>query len=82
MIAFYNAEVDRLVLNASSLDKKQREAFSMTSLTRTATQIAWTRGLKQDLAKGKRFEFDTTQCLVPGLYRPFNKQWLYFNRAF
>jgi predicted helicase len=37
--------------------------------------------LKQDLVKDKRFAFDKA-CLVSGLYRPFNKQWLYFNRRF
>ncbi|PKO48733.1 MAG: damage-inducible protein [Betaproteobacteria bacterium HGW-Betaproteobacteria-4] len=79
MIAFYNAEADRLGHAHPGLDKKQREAVLEGFINTDGRRIAWTRGLKQDLAKGKRFAFDA-KCLVPGLYRPFNKQWLYFNR--
>jgi predicted helicase len=81
MIAFYNAEAGRLAHGHPGLGKKQREAILDDFINPDATQIAWTRSLKQDLAKDKRFAFDPT-CLVPGLYRPFNKQWLYFNRRF
>ncbi len=81
MIAFYNAEVGRLAHSHPGLDKKHREAILDDFINPDATQIAWTRSLKQDLAKDKRFAFDPT-CLVPSLYRPFNKQWLYFNRRF
>jgi predicted helicase len=79
MITFYNAEVDRLNQAHPGLDKKQREALLDGFINVDSRQVAWTRGLKQDLAKGKRFAYDA-KCLVPGLYRPFNKQWLYFNR--
>jgi len=79
MIAFYNAEADRLSHAHPGLDKKQREALLDDFINSDAAQIAWTRSLKQDLAKDKRIAFDPT-CLVPGLYRPFTKQWLYFNR--
>jgi predicted helicase len=81
MIAFYNAEAARLAQDHPGLDKKQREAMLDDFINPDATQIAWTRALKQELAKDKRFAFDPA-CLVPGLYRPFNKQWLYFNRRF
>jgi len=79
MIAFYNAEADRLGHAHPGLDKKQREALLEGFINTDGRQIAWTRALKQDLAKDKRYEFDA-KFLVPGLYRPFNKQWLYFNR--
>ena len=81
MIAFYNAEAERLAHSHPGLDKKQREAMLDDFINADANQIAWTRALKQDLVRDKRFKFDPT-CLVPGLYRPFNKQWLYFNRRF
>jgi predicted helicase len=81
MIAFYNAESARLSQSHPGLDKRQREAILDGFINPDAAQIAWTRSLKQDLAKDKLFAFDQT-CLVPGLYRPFNKQWLYFNRRF
>lgn len=79
MIAFYNAEANRLGHAHPGLDKKRREALLEGFINTDARQIAWTRGLKQDLAKDKRFAFDTN-CLMPALYRPFNKQWMYFNR--
>ena len=79
MIAFYNEEADRLNRAHPGLDKKQREVLVDDFINIDRQQIAWTRGLKQDLAKDKRFTFDA-KCLVPGLYRPFNKQWMYFNR--
>lgn len=79
MIAFYNSEADRLGRTHPSFDKKQREAMLEGFINNDGQQIAWTRGLKQDLAKDKRFAYDP-KCLVPGLYRPFNKQWMYFNR--
>jgi len=41
--------------------------------------ISWTRALKQDLAKNKPLEFYSS-CLTTGLYRPFAKQDLYFDR--
>lgn len=81
MIAFYNAEAERLERSHPGFDKKQREAVIDDFINPDVTQIAWTRALKQDLAMGKRFAFDP-MCLVPGLYRPFNKQWLFFNRRF
>ncbi len=79
MIDFYNAEAVRLTQAHPGLDKKQREVVLQDFISTDATKIAWTRALKQDLAKGKHLAFDGS-CLVTGLYRPFNKQWLYFNR--
>lgn len=81
MIAFYNAEADRFDRAHPGLDRKQREALVDGFVTADATKIAWTVNLKQELVRGRRFAMDSA-CLVAGLYRPFNKQWLYFNRTF
>lgn len=81
MIAFYNAEADRLNSVHPGLDKKQRETLLDSFINTDRQQIAWTRGLKQNLVKDKRFVYDPN-CIVQGLYRPFNKQWMYFNRHF
>ena len=81
MIAVYNAEADRLGRAHPGLEKKQREALIDDFVETDPTQIAWTHNVKQELAKDRRFEFEPT-CLVPGVYRPFNKQWLYYNRRF
>jgi predicted helicase len=81
MIAFYNEEVRRLSEDHFGLDKKQREAIVDDFIDTDPSRISWTRSLKQELAKGRRFDF-RAQDLVQGHYRPFTKQWLYFNRRF
>ncbi|MBX7209385.1 MAG: DEAD/DEAH box helicase family protein, partial [Verrucomicrobiaceae bacterium] len=79
MIGFYNSELHRFDKAHPGLDKKAREANVDGFINNDPTKIKWTRGLKQELAKDREFKFDP-ECLTPGLYRPFNKQWLYFNR--
>lgn len=44
-------------------------------------RISWTHNLKEDVRRGKTHELDVA-CLVQSMYRPFTKQWLYFNRRF
>ncbi len=78
MIAFYNSEVDRFVSAYAELDKRAREAKVDGFVNNDQTKIKWTRGLKQDLTKGRKLLYQP-ECLTVGLYRPFNKQWLYFN---
>ncbi|MEX8510376.1 MAG: type ISP restriction/modification enzyme [Leptothrix ochracea] len=79
MIAFYNQEANRFERTYPGLSKKQREALIDDFIDNDPSRIAWTRALKQELAKDRRFEFEAAD-LVPSLYRPFTKQWLYFNR--
>ena len=43
------------------------------------TKISWNRNFDQDLRKGKRHSYDG-QRIVPMLYRPFCKQFSYFDR--
>lgn len=79
MIDFYNGEVARLAKAHPQLDKKAREVLIDDFIDADPTRISWTRALKQEIVKDRRLEFDPN-CLVPSLYRPFTKQWLYFNR--
>ena len=81
MIEFYNSEVTRFNAAHSGLDKKARESKVESFINTDPTQISWTRALKQELAKDQRFTFEAA-CLTPSLYRPFSKQWLYYNRKF
>ncbi len=81
MIGFYNAEVERFNSAYPGLDAKVRQAQVDGFIDTDPTRISWTRALKQDLAKDRCYSFDAS-CMVPGLYRPFTKQWLYFNRRF
>jgi predicted helicase len=81
MIDFYNSEVQRFNQAYADLDRKAREAKVDDFINTDPEKISWTRALKWDLAKDKHFSFEK-ECLVPSLYRPFTKQWMYFNRRF
>ena len=81
LIAFYNDEVTRFDQSHDGLDTKARAAQAGGFIDTNATKMSWSRALKQELAKGHQFVFDNA-CLVSSLYRPFTKQWLYFNRRF
>lgn len=80
MIGFYNGEVDRFETAHAGLDRRERAAkVDEGFIDADPSQISWSRGLKQELVKGRRFTFGA-EFLTPSLYRPFSKQWLYFNR--
>jgi len=79
MIAFYNAEVARLKHAHPELDKKAREAVLDNFIDTNPARISWTYNVKQELAKGRELTFEG-DSVVPSLYRPFTKQWLYYNR--
>ena len=81
MIDFYNAEVTRFNVANIGLDKKAREAKVDGFIDTNPAKISWTVNIKQALAKDRRFTFEP-DCLTPTLYRPFTKQWLYYNRTF
>ncbi|WP_309601210.1 type ISP restriction/modification enzyme, partial [Burkholderia multivorans] len=79
MIAFYRDELARFNRAHVGLDKKGRAALVDDFIDTSPTRISWTRALKQDVAKGRDVEY-SPNCLMPSLYRPFTKQWLYFSR--
>ena len=81
MISFYNAEVARFNTAHPGLDNKARQSKVDGFIDNDPTRISWTRALKQDLGRDRSYDFDA-DCLVPSFYRPFTKQWLYFNRRF
>lgn len=81
MIGFYNAEVDRFNATHAELDTKARQELIDDFIDTDPTRISWTRALKQDLGKNRSYSFEP-DCIVRSLYRPFTKQWLYFNRRF
>lgn len=81
MIDFYNSEATRFSQAVTGLDKKAKEAKVDGIIGTDPMLISWTRALKQELVKDRRFVIEPS-CLTPSLYRPFTKQWLYFNRRF
>ena len=72
MIDFYNSEVDRYI---DAGKPNNTDAF----IDWDPKRISWTRALKWDLEKRKKIQFDQTHA-IQGLYRPFQMQWLYFDR--
>jgi len=81
MIDFYNAETERFHETCGSLGKKEQDENVDGFINLDPYRISWTRALKQHLAKNRRFYFES-KCVVSSLYRPFTKQWMYFNRRF
>ena len=81
MINYFNSEVARFTQEFAGLDKKAREAKVDAFINTNPTQISWSVNLKQDLVSARSFTFEA-ESLMLSLYRPFTKQWLYYNRRF
>lgn len=81
MIAFYNDEVDRLDASHPRTDRKAREAGLEGSINTDPCKISWSGDLKSDLLRGKKGIFQPDK-VIKSLYRPFTRQWLYFDRQF
>ncbi|MBK1782585.1 DEAD/DEAH box helicase [Advenella sp. WQ 585] len=79
MITNYNSEVVRFNEAHQGLDRRSRQAAVDVFIDNDPTMISWTRALKQELAKSSIFQFET-DSVYKSLYRPFTKQWMYFNR--
>ncbi|MBD2146782.1 type ISP restriction/modification enzyme [Sphaerospermopsis sp. FACHB-1194] len=84
MIDFYNQQVEdfRKSLKGQTLNnveqrKKQVESF----IDNDPKNISWSRGLKNDLGRFINYEF-SHDSLFMGMYRPYCKQWSYFNKYF
>jgi predicted helicase len=72
MIAFYNAQSLAYTQGANN---KKVDDFINTD----ATKISWNDNLKNDLSKGKIHSFNPRH-ITDSQYRPFCKQFLYFNK--
>lgn len=81
LVDFYNAEVRRFTAAYSKHDKKSRDAAVDGFVNGDPTKISWTVSLKGGVAKGALLDFDPGRMVV-SLYRPFSKEWLYFDRRF
>ncbi|SHE94159.1 Predicted helicase [Ferrithrix thermotolerans DSM 19514] len=78
MIEVFNSEVERY--------KKDQPSSVDDFVIADETKISWSRGLKLELTRRVRgsnaypVAFDPSRVRV-GLYRPFFKQWVYFDKA-
>jgi|TARA_R100000935_G_scaffold58859_1_gene98686 predicted helicase len=74
-IKFYNSEVRRF--EAAKPKPKDVKQFINTD----PKLISWDEAERVGVERGRFVVFDETS-IVPSLYRPFTKQWAYFNRNF
>ncbi len=88
-IETYNADLKRF-------NERFREAFKQRTkgvksgelykhlndkeITTDKTKIAWTDGLKNHLIKNTNLQESRKESVRLALYRPFNKQWLYWDK--
>ncbi|UNE54984.1 DEAD/DEAH box helicase [Bartonella machadoae] len=81
MIAFYNSEVERFNNTHPHTARKTRTKAVDNFVNSDAKKISWSHNVKQELIKGKVYEFEEA-CLTQSAYRPFTQEWLYYNRTF
>ena len=78
MIGFYNRQLEGF----KALGKVNPTMDDVNAFIDTDPhKISWSHNLKQDLSRGKQHPY-VESCIVPAVYRPFCKQWLYFSRSF
>ena len=76
-ISFYNEQQ-----NSFQIAREKNSGLKIESFIDTEpTKISWTRSLRKDASKGYHYEFQSEKLRV-GLYRPFFKQLLYFDKPF
>ena len=80
MISFYNNEVARFQETCKGLPENRQPEID-TFINYDDAKISWNRSLKNDFAKQKIHKFEE-QSMRIGLYRPFTKSPVYFNRQF
>lgn len=81
MIGTYNEEVDRLTRDNGNEDRGHGIAQDGKPTNTDAKQIAWSSSLTSKLERRIRGTF-RDEALTIGIYRPFTKQWLYYDSMF
>lgn len=71
MIATYNHQVDLVSAGTIRADQTDNDP----------SHISWSAGLTADLNRNRQHVLDVDK-LRTGVYRPFDKRWTYFDRAF
>ncbi|UOS33518.1 DEAD/DEAH box helicase [Helicobacter pylori] len=85
----YNADLKRFNAHFREAFKQRAKGIKSDKLykqlndkeiTTDKTKIAWTRSLKQEFIKNKNLQESHKDRMRLAMYRPFNKQWLYFDK--
>lgn len=78
-ISAYNDELTRFNESFSVSNRQEKESAIDKFIDTDPTRISWTRALKQDFVRSKYLTYSETG-LSWAVYRPFTRQWLYFDR--
>ncbi|MDP3331461.1 MAG: type ISP restriction/modification enzyme [Methylococcaceae bacterium] len=84
MIGFYNSQVelfDDFQKGKIFSNAEEKKRIIDTFIDTDTKKISWTRQLKKDLGLNKKGEFNSNN-IVRSMYRPYCKQWLYFDKQF
>ncbi len=85
----YNADLERFNAHFREAFKQRTKSVKSDQLykqlndkeiTTDKTKIAWTCDLKNNLIKNKNLQESHKDRIRLAMYRPFNKQWLYFDK--
>ncbi|ADO03886.1 hypothetical protein HPCU_03620 [Helicobacter pylori Cuz20] len=83
----YNADLKRFnesfreAFKQRAKGVKSRDLYKhLKEITTDKTKIAWVQNLKMQLIKGKKLDDFSQEKISVSLYRPFNKQWLYWDK--
>ncbi len=76
MISFYNSELDRFEGNRPDSSKVDTNLF----VNKDPRNISWSSSLLSYFKRKIRINFDEGR-IVPCIYRPFMRQWLYFSSS-
>lgn len=85
----YNADLERFNAHFREAFKSRAKGVKSDKLhkqlndqeiTTDKTKIAWTRSLKQEFIKNKNLQESHKDRMRLAMYRPFNKQWLYWDK--
>lgn len=78
MIRVFEGEREKYAVACSGLWKSKWPAVE-DIVDADPKKISWTRSLKGDISRNKPLKFDQSS-VVKGLYRPYTRHWMYFNR--
>ena len=80
MIGFYNEEVSRYKNLYEGLPKEKRESID-SFVNNNPTKISWSSSLKSYLERQNYAVYNDAN-IIKSSYRPFQKQWLYYDNMF
>ena len=80
MIDYYNEQVESYQKICAGKTKDKRIEVDKF-INNDPTKISWSRGLKDDLGRFTNRTFKT-DGIVKSMYRPYSKQWVYFDKYF